>query len=739
MKKKIAVLGGGMSSLTCALELTSQPGWQQQYEITVYQTGWRLGGKGASGRNAAFHDRIEEHGLHIFFGFYDNAFRVMKSVYGELGRHASQPLATWQDAFKPHNLINLMEKVDGQYLPWPVLAPVNDEVPGEGAGFPTAWEYIRRMLDGLLAEFGRWGARSAEAATGHALGKLGLQDDVSALRLHVRDAIQTDGSLSGAHALWVSVGGFVSQAARKIGATAGTSALQAEVGFLELAHALAHAIVPGVDESDQKDLDAIAWLLRRFSDWLETVPLEDTPTRRLKQVVDFGGTIAAGLIRDGMIQPTQDWFRLDDLDFTDWLKKHGAHQRTVDSPLLQGIYDAIFSTGIPAGAGTMIHLLLRMGFTYRGSVLWKMQAGMGDTIFGPLYTVLERRGVKFQYFHNVTALRLSADRSRIESIDIGIQATVKNGADYQPLVDVNGLPCWPSDPLFDQLVEGEQLRAAQIDLENFWNGWQPVATRRLSAGVDFDECVLGISVAAFPFLCKELMDDEANPCFGRMVDSIRTCETQALQLWLTPDLNRLGWPGDPPVVIPYLEPYDTWADMSHLLVRENWPPGHAAGHLAYLCSVLPDDEALPGPEDHGYPGRQLRRATENAKLWCRTAAWRLWPNAVMPGSPEELNWYWLVDPQNRRGEERLAAQYIRAVTSPSERYNLVAPGSSKARLRADQSGYSNLFLTGDWILTPLSAGCVEAAVMAGLQTAAAVLGKPTLIQGDWMTSPPERT
>ena len=105
----------------------------------------------------------------------------------------------------------------------------------------------------------------------------------------------------------------------------------------------------------------------------------------------------------------------------------------------------------------------------------------------------------------------------------------------------------------------------------------------------------------------------------------------------------------------------------------------------------------------------------------------------MPGSPRELNWYWLVDPQNRRGEERLEAQYIRAVTSPSERYNLVTPGSSKARLRAGESGYGNLFLTGDWILTPLSAGCVEAAVMAGLQTAEAVLGVPTLIQGDWMT------
>ena len=50
-KKKIAILGGGMSSLTTAFELTRLPDWQERYEIVVYQLGFRLGGKGASGRN----------------------------------------------------------------------------------------------------------------------------------------------------------------------------------------------------------------------------------------------------------------------------------------------------------------------------------------------------------------------------------------------------------------------------------------------------------------------------------------------------------------------------------------------------------------------------------------------------------------------------------------------------------------------------------------------------------------
>ena len=73
---RVVILGGGVAGMTAAMEL-SRPGWQQRYEsITLYQLGWRLGGKGASGRGA--HERIEEHGLHIWLGFYDNAFRLLR-------------------------------------------------------------------------------------------------------------------------------------------------------------------------------------------------------------------------------------------------------------------------------------------------------------------------------------------------------------------------------------------------------------------------------------------------------------------------------------------------------------------------------------------------------------------------------------------------------------------------------------------------------------------------------------
>ena len=110
----MAILGGGVGSMTAAYYLSDQPGWQSNYDITVYQQGWRLGGKGASGRNAAFGQRIEEHGLHIWFGFYANAFKMIKAAYASPLRPAGA-FKSWRDAFKQHDYIALSEDVNGEY------------------------------------------------------------------------------------------------------------------------------------------------------------------------------------------------------------------------------------------------------------------------------------------------------------------------------------------------------------------------------------------------------------------------------------------------------------------------------------------------------------------------------------------------------------------------------------------------------------------------------------------------
>ena len=61
--------------------------------------GWRLGGKGASGRDND--GRVVEHGLHIWFGCYENAFRMLEAVYQEWMPQNGQKIPCRHDALKP--------------------------------------------------------------------------------------------------------------------------------------------------------------------------------------------------------------------------------------------------------------------------------------------------------------------------------------------------------------------------------------------------------------------------------------------------------------------------------------------------------------------------------------------------------------------------------------------------------------------------------------------------------------
>ena len=88
-KKKIAILGGGMASLSTAYALTNESGWEEKYEITLYQLGWRLGGKTTTGRGP--HDRIEEHGIHILQGWYDTTFTLLRAVFDERKKKGLDP------------------------------------------------------------------------------------------------------------------------------------------------------------------------------------------------------------------------------------------------------------------------------------------------------------------------------------------------------------------------------------------------------------------------------------------------------------------------------------------------------------------------------------------------------------------------------------------------------------------------------------------------------------------------
>ena len=147
---KVAILGGGMAGLSAAWRL-SEPGWRDRFDsITVYQRGWRLGGKGASSRGP--HGRIEEHGLHIWLGYYENAFGMLRECYAEIDRATTDPTApikTWDQALIPGDNLGLADRFGSDWLMWLGTFTRNDGVPGEPDATGremTVLEFTRRAV-----------------------------------------------------------------------------------------------------------------------------------------------------------------------------------------------------------------------------------------------------------------------------------------------------------------------------------------------------------------------------------------------------------------------------------------------------------------------------------------------------------------------------------------------------------------------------------------------------------------
>jgi uncharacterized protein with NAD-binding domain and iron-sulfur cluster len=685
--KKLAILGSGVASIVTAFEITNDPDWKKKFErITVYQMGWRSGGKGASGRRAPY-GSIEEHGLHIWLGFYNHAFAAMQRAYQELGRPAGAPLATWTDAFKKHSFIVLAQEFKGTWYPWTFHFWENGETPGKGNPMPTLFEYMK-----LTAAW--------------------LKDVVKKSPMSRQGDTKTN---SRTH----------QQARDWLGALVETTFLDVELGAATLAEDMLNVLVAHLDKLETNTLihaaadHAIAIdLLRELGAWLNREVGQqldvDLTLTRFYILMDTGLTGLRGLFADGVLLHPDKLNSLDGEDLREWLLRHGAAQITACSPLMQGLYDLVFAyengevSKPNFAAGTAIRCVFRIVFSYKGAIFWKMQAGMGDTVFTPFYNVLKRRGVEFKFFHRVKELDLSADGKSISAISLGRQATVKGGQDYYPFVEVCGLECWPSEPNYDQLVEGDKLKESGANLESFYTTWEDVEDITLRVNDDFDEVVYGIAIGSIPYLCPKLVS--ANPAWQKMVAQVATVRTMAFQSWMNKSLADLGWRDQSPVMDAYVEPMNTWADMSQLIVRENWPASSNIRNIAYFCGPMEGEIAPPSKTDE--PEIALATVQEVSNDFLNRHINQWWPGNV--------------DHDGKFDWNTVAALFYRANIDPSERYVLSLKGSTPYRLRGDQSGFKNLVLAGDWTINGLNAGCVEAATMSGLIAANTLLGQDPL-------------
>ncbi len=704
--EQVVVLGGGIAGLSAAFHLTNSAELREKYQVTVYQLGWRLGGKGASGRNAEQGERIEEHGLHVWFGFYDNAFNIMRTCYEQMARPATDPLATLEQAFHPVNEFVFCDYFAGKWTQIPFAGVSNGLTPGGDHALPTFWEIA---ADALRWIDKHWEEHRARLAAGPAIGS--HPDRVLDFLRRLEGRVHTE--------LADLVAGNILHDALLLLEKAGN--------------------VIGADLSADL-LKLLGPMLGEFRDhlWNDVVQdrLDDAELRFFFTSMDLISTIAVGLDKDSIAHCGLG--HIDNEEFSDWLKRHGAKQITLGdvpahrSPILRSMYDVSF--GFEQGdihqpnmtAGRCVHVLMRLAFTYKGSLYYKMQAGMGDTVFAPMYDVLKGRGVRFEFFHDVQNVRLSADSLRIGAIELHRQANVRSPDGYRPLKDVMGLPCWPNQPLWDQLdVASLRPDASLYERSGALQVGDPIV---LFDGQDFNHVVMAIPVAGLSRICSELISHSTNPRFSDMVAASRTCMTQAMQLWVNRPIGRdgLGWTHSLDAIVgSFAEPVDTYCAMNQLVSRETWPPEYDVSGIAYFCGVIED---LSGDTAEGVA---LRAKVRGGYFVGTSLPW-LWPDAVKNGA---FDYDILVDPVDRTGRQRLEAQYFRANSEPTERYTLTPTDSVKHRLRPHESGYPNLTLAGDWVHNPLNSGCIEAAVMSGMAASRAICGLPEVIVGehfDWL-------
>jgi uncharacterized protein with NAD-binding domain and iron-sulfur cluster len=667
---KVVIIGGGAAGVATAFWLTA-PEQNNRYQVTLYTQGWRLGGKCASGRNLSTGDRIEEHGLHMLMGCYQNAFATLRACYDDWTPPPLSPITNWTDAFLPQRQLTLMEQ-DGRgggWSPWNFgNLPQLPGQPGDGYGvslFATvaqneqktaAREYQKDEMHRLVLKLADW-----------------LEQSVHAQKL-------VDGGAAAIQALRAPL---INQ----------TDDLKQRLAVLGTANEQLSTAIDGRTKRRRHEL---------------SLAVADSTTR-LEILANLGFAMGAGYFRDIVFQGDDAYDKLNALDFRAWLSTCGAASQTLAAAPIRALYDLAFA--FPGGvandidlgsiaAGVTFRFAMEVAFGYNDAPLWKMAAGMGDIVFAPFYQVLEARQpgcVKF--FSRLADMSAGAD-GRIQSVVISIQAVTADGTPYRPLASLKGLACWPNQPDWDQLQNGSVLQGAVNFESSFCT--VSVGSKTLTVDQDFDLVVLAIPPAAT--LKTPATFAQGSAIWQAALQDSSSVATQSLQLWMNKTVANLGWMLGPTVLTAFAEDYDSWGDMSHLLPMETWSGPDAPQAIGYFVGCLP----VP-PQPPPTPSSMQQAATQLADQWIGQSLSALWPDY----------------PQSQ-----VVSRYDIANFDGSDLYVLTPGGTNVAnRLSsAAPADFSNLYVAGDWTRTRFSGGCFESAIESAMLASRAISGIPQQIK-----------
>jgi hypothetical protein len=487
---------------------------------------------------------------------------------------------------------------------------------------------------------------------------------------------------------------------------------------------------PQVADSILQLMEAIAAQARKQ---LRDIVEIDEKLRWKTDVIDIVLTIAVGLYRDRVVFAKDGLDSINHLDYREWLRQHGATNTALKSRFLAGIYDLVFAyrhgdrTKPELAAGVALRGALRMFFTYRGAMFWRMRSGMGDAVFAPLYSMLrlpdwksrrpdgtpkKRSPVTFHFLHELSAVELGyADgRPFVQSI------TFKPDGDAEALdaasataLDDSGT--WPKS--------GDARFGAARKL--------PASPVKLTAGAavnGFDAVVFALGVDDFVDICTHSLQaggvdviHSLPEYWTSMQVKVATVATQVGQVWVNRRLEELGWYRGPGLITAMDKPFpfQTWADTTHTVpIERAWRRQHNvkrpelddAGTVAYFCGVLADDKAKLAPA-----ALEEQIGLDVGTLVVNAVA-PFWPSAGLADAHGE--------------PVKVLKKYVHPNVAGSDRYTLSLPGSIEHRISPLDRSVLNMTIAGDWTACGLDAGCVEAAVMSGMLAAHAIAGAPAL-------------
>jgi uncharacterized protein with NAD-binding domain and iron-sulfur cluster len=652
-RKRVIIIGAGLGGLAAAWRLSTR----SDVDIIVYEASWVPGGKAASGRKhpePSFGEPhlIEEHGLHMLFGTYHETWRMLADCYRELNRPVHYAFRRIEEAFTPQRRIAFD-------------LPARRNQPREH------WGFVPEQHPG-----NPWDDVERDQPTGdtHRLQVMARRLDLQPQWL-LTDAVNITGAAARPRDLsqqrtfrtW-------SIAERKMDADA-SDQLKKMRGWAGHAGSLYSPMTDVIFRLSRPEL-TLQQLLRLA-----------TNARRTTEVIDLGFAILDGTreLRQNCQcaanrQQCECLDQLNDQDLREWLKKAGWSD--TNDAIVRGFYAGFFALDGELAAGVGLRAILRVLFDYRGSLVYRMESGMGEVVVAPIYRTLRKRNVKFRFLTRLAGLEVSGNR--VSTLHFERLATLPK--DYEPVKTVDSLhgtiEYLPTTPPGNAGVPA----APSGEFHQMHRRWPTSGEEeRIDVG-DNDVVILAVPPKVLNNVASALKTNSRWKDFLDGPSRTKSRPIASVQVWREVDAASGRNPITGAVAAGHTRPFEIWADMSHLISHEGSP--HFANEVSFIC----------GPSDNGERGdtqqAEIDRAEQLAKDWLST----------------ETN-YML----KRPGEER--HRYVAASLEPSDEYVLSLPNTIATRIDPADTGFTNLTVAGDWVKSDLDCGCVEAAVTGGIRAA----------------------